>query len=115
MFFRCDEKGKARNWPKSFGLMAPVCLQNIGEMRQKMVSIGFPSDSVQRLTLRPRLLLARGGWLESFRILARTNSLARVHGKCANFHPHSLAKLDGSLVRRNGPSAERDVRPELVQ
>jgi hypothetical protein len=29
--------------------------------------------------------------------------------------PQLLVKLDGSLVRQNGTSAERDARPELVQ
>jgi hypothetical protein len=32
-----------------------------------------------------------------------------------HFQPQLLAKLDASLVRQNGTSAERDPRPEVVQ
>jgi hypothetical protein len=55
--------------------------------------------------------------LKAFANLARTTSLACIHGSVPGLHfqPQLLAKLDGSLVRQNGTSAERDVRPELVQ
>jgi len=55
--------------------------------------------------------------LKAFANLARTTSLACIHGSAPGLHlqPQLLAKLGGSLVRQNGTSAERDVRPELVQ
>jgi hypothetical protein len=78
---------------------------------------------VRRLTLSPGLL-ARPWTVSSanvgargFRKVWRGPVLGPVFTASApglHFQPQLLAKLDGSLIRQNGRSAECDARAELV-
>jgi len=110
------QKGKARNWPKSFGIMALLCAQT-QENELKWCHRSLQSDSVRSLTLRSRFL-ARPWTVAGLAIVrfdfpnvdVKGSHICEAHHFLGlhslqsppglHFRQKLLAKFDGSRVRR---------------